>query len=773
MAKIPVSAGIINDVVSSPYLFFGNDPVETGAFYIRSVFFGDLDGDKSNEALVSFVSYPDFSSFPVQIIDSIDGNPVLVTDSLFRGPVSSPQNSEQMVFSDLNGDNFKDLVFSDTGMDKFPWSGASIKVALGGQNGYTNIESVEFYTKGKLQDPTRNYGVAAGDFNGDGKKEIFLGAQEEYVENVTKIIQINEVGSVYNIGVVPGWTDVRYRLPSHCWMQAADFNNDGYDDLLLSGSGTGANNTILYGSMQGLNAANRLVLPEGPFGQGAFNYYSINLPMIWPPTVAMRSAETKSISADFNNDGFIDIFSTQQQADILPPKAIKDKSYFGYEDVYENGGHFYDKSAYFSILNSDSGEFYYKDGGQISAVRRHYDKLMSFDLNGDGFLDVVGQYFTFPSRLSSEAQTLFGTTFFVNDGSGNFKSIDGLEVFSQLAVYPWETSGYTLLEPTAGAIIPLSLENDLLSALQITPTRNGHYWRVAAFTTSQASKISNDIKYGTSADDTIYASDIGGSIKGAGGDDRIYGDVGIDLLIYSMSAKNYELSVGRASVDVRDRTDLDGKDTAYFVEKIVFPDFTLDLASVQKTASLSKSQIDGLVELYIASFNRAPDAMGLHYWGGRLTDGMGLDAIAKSFFVQPETVAKYPVSMANETFVTTVYGNILGRVPDSDGFRYWIDELANGHVTRDNFLLAILNGAHANPNAIDDVATLANKVAVGEHFAMAQGLSNVEWSQQVMAGVTYQASTVSAANSLTDSFAALADLPDSSELVVKILGFVE
>ena len=162
-----------------------------------------------------------------------------------------------------------------------------------------------------------------------------------------------------------------------------------------------------------------------------------------------------------------------------------------------------------------------------------------------------------------------------------------------------------------------------------------------------------------------------------------------------------------------------------------------------KTASLSSSQIVDLVELYIASFNRAPDSVGLYYWGSRLSDGMSLIDIAQSFFDQPETIAAYPSNMATTDFVTKVYNNVLGRGPDTPGLNYWIGELTNGHITKNNFLLAIINGARASTGSPVDRQTLANKELVGAHYAIYQGLNNTtNWAKDVMSGVTDQVSTV-------------------------------
>ena len=116
----------------------------------------------------------------------------------------------------------------------------------------------------------------------------------------------------------------------------------------------------------------------------------------------------------------------------------------------------------------------------------------------------------------------------------------------------------------------------------------------------------------------------------------------------------------------------DGLDRYTNVEQLVFSDISVELSYFTKTAQLSKGNVTNLVELYIASFNRAPDAMGLNYWGSRLYDGMPLEQIAKSFFVQPETVAAYPVGQATATFVTTVYNNVLSRGPDQSGLDYWV-----------------------------------------------------------------------------------------------------
>jgi hypothetical protein len=231
------------------------------------------------------------------------------------------------------------------------------------------------------------------------------------------------------------------------------------------------------------------------------------------------------------------------------------------------------------------------------------------------------------------------------------------------------------------------------------------------------------------------------------------------------------ISVTQNNIQANDITISNYSDNLSTLNTVKFSDLTLDTTSFTKTAALSHTNIVNLVELYIASFNRAPDSVGLDYWGGRFSDGMSLQDIAKSFFVQPETVAAYPSNMPTSDFVTKVYNNVLSRGPDTGGLNYWVGQLDKGIVSKDSFLLAIINGAMAPTGSAVDRQTLANKEAVGEHYAIYQGLNNsTYWAKDVMSGVTDQMSTVVTANTKSDAYAALAANPATSDLVVKLVG---
>jgi hypothetical protein len=264
----------------------------------------------------------------------------------------------------------------------------------------------------------------------------------------------------------------------------------------------------------------------------------------------------------------------------------------------------------------------------------------------------------------------------------------------------------------------------------------------------------SDALYGNDLNNSMNGMSGGDTIEGGKGNDSIDGGTETDIAIFSANYSAVETRYITSAFTVRGNTSTIGTDTLTSVENIQLSDATIETAWFSKTDALTASQSDSLVELYIASFNRAPDAIGLNYWGGRLYDGMTLPEIAKSFFVQPETVAAYPSSMATRTFVTTVYNNVLSRAPDTDGLNYWVREIDTGNISKDVFLLAIINGAKASTGSAIDRETLSNKVAVGNYFAFDKGINNTTWGIDVMDSVTSVAITVTAANALTDSYSA-------------------
>jgi len=93
-----------------------------------------------------------------------------------------------------------------------------------------------------------------------------------------------------------------------------------------------------------------------------------------------------------------------------------------------------------------------------------------------------------------------------------------------------------------------------------------------------------------------------------------------------------------------------------------------------------------IVSLYFAAFGRVPDVGGLQYWVSAQRDGMKLADIAVAFTQSAEFAQSAQIS--DQSFLTTLYQNALGRSPDAGGLAYWNAQLAGG-MSRDQVLSSI------------------------------------------------------------------------------------
>ncbi len=95
-----------------------------------------------------------------------------------------------------------------------------------------------------------------------------------------------------------------------------------------------------------------------------------------------------------------------------------------------------------------------------------------------------------------------------------------------------------------------------------------------------------------------------------------------------------------------------------------------------------------MFRLYNASFKRLPDPDGLRYWIGNFSSGKDDErAVASSFLASSEFKQRYGDNVSNESYVETLYVNVLGRDYDQAGYNYWLGNLNNGVETRYELLL--------------------------------------------------------------------------------------
>lgn len=234
-----------------------------------------------------------------------------------------------------------------------------------------------------------------------------------------------------------------------------------------------------------------------------------------------------------------------------------------------------------------------------------------------------------------------------------------------------------------------------------------------------------------------------------------------DATAFSGARADYE--VVRISSGYRVTLKSDGTSTLVpaTAATLSFSDVTVNLAIAADAAALPPADLQLLVELYVAFFNRVPDADGLRYWIAQYRAGMSIVAIADSFYAAAITFSDltgYTQSMTNADFVKIVYRNVLDRsTPDAQGLAYWSAALDNGTETRGSLIRSMLGSAHtfkgdATWGFVADL--LDNKAAVARDFAVDRGLNYTSSAQSIT-----RTMAIAAAVTPSDTSAALALVP--------------
>ncbi|MEM6939546.1 MAG: DUF4214 domain-containing protein [Pseudomonadota bacterium] len=309
-----------------------------------------------------------------------------------------------------------------------------------------------------------------------------------------------------------------------------------------------------------------------------------------------------------------------------------------------------------------------------------------------------------------------------------------------------------------------ALANDMLEVIEATFAATGDGVPDQAAPIVVTGGELDDVLSGDEAINFIdgFAGD--DTLSGGMSDDTLVGGDGVDVARMSGPRETYTLSLEFGNIRITDRRDgMDGTDQLIEIEEIEFSGGAGDrigLAQVSGGLSLSETVLEGFVELYIAYFNRAPDALGLNFWATAYANGLNLPQIAALFNDQAETRSLYPENMSDADVVTAVYDNVLGRASDADGFAFWRDALASGSLTREQFILSVLEGAKAEAPAgaspafanqqAADRAYLEDKTDIGSYFAVHLGMSNVQDAALVMSLYTGSNASLQSAVSRID-----------------------
>lgn len=136
-------------------------------------------------------------------------------------------------------------------------------------------------------------------------------------------------------------------------------------------------------------------------------------------------------------------------------------------------------------------------------------------------------------------------------------------------------------------------------------------------------------------------------------------------------------------------------------------------------AGLPDETVDFLISLYMASFGRAPEYAGLHWWAGEAQQ-MLEDGATHADMTRDVAVRMYDggvgqgeagTSLVHAAYVDQAYLNVLGRQADDAGRDFWVAQLEQG-LERGEFVAGFLAGTRN-----EDREYLNARIEVARHVA--------------------------------------------------------
>jgi hypothetical protein len=259
------------------------------------------------------------------------------------------------------------------------------------------------------------------------------------------------------------------------------------------------------------------------------------------------------------------------------------------------------------------------------------------------------------------------------------------------------------------------------------------------FIAALESRISINFETETETEVEVELDDVFENIIGS--DDIYDGGAGTDTFVYTTSFSDHTVTILDGTITIT--SEIDGTDSLTNVERIEFSDYIVNATVQESAASISSDVLQKIQELYVAFFNRVPDADGLEYWIEQYKAGQSIEHISEQFYqagIEYSETTGFSADMSNLDFINVVYRNVLGREEgaDDDGLAFWNNALETGAATNASLVAEILDAAH---NYLGDAEwgwvadLLDNKVDVANTFAVVNGLNYLTAEESIIGGM--------------------------------------
>lgn len=171
------------------------------------------------------------------------------------------------------------------------------------------------------------------------------------------------------------------------------------------------------------------------------------------------------------------------------------------------------------------------------------------------------------------------------------------------------------------------------------------------------------------------------------------------------------------------------------VTTLRFNDITINLTAGSKAAAMGTAGVNELIDLYIASLSRVPDADTLVSLINRRSAGLTMAQLANELYAQAilnPSLTGYSDSITKTSdFVEAVYKYAFGRfgatAPTAGEVATWSARIDTNGISRGALILEMVTSARSGSGSLGTdgnvVALLNNKLTLGRFFAVEQGIN--------------------------------------------------
>ena len=607
----------------------------------------------------------------------LDSKTLAGTFSYYRD--GSQNNPVSYLYAhDLNGDGVDEVLFvAFETQPNTPAQYSNTSVHIFGWQAGVFAEVTQQWLPGASNQVEGVGDVAFGDFNGDGRVDVFLSGYTDMEHPVNAYV-------LYNTGT--GLTKVSMGLQT--WQHSVrsyDINQDGFDDVIPVGY---ADMPRYMGSANGLvkfkGFTGGLGLALGDFmnngkasvvfvdaGQGLNDTYLYSFDFSAPGYVVAQtisqlpgprlesvaptssSHDIRAVPFDFNDDGLLDVIVIGYG--------------FGADTSLQH------RSEVQFLLNRGQGVFEdvttrYRIGFDVAGMVGYTPQLI--DVNQDGRLDL---FLSMPDWMSS-----------YNSTSLLLQQQD--HTFVDTARSVWQNA---IASGGGQGVIAKGPDATLHLVSEGTWDRSG-ITRVSIQKITFPERAASETLTGTRAEDTIMGLDGRDTIQGMAGNDLLNGGAGIDTAKWANSVNQYAIAPISGGWRVTDKMGVEGSDTLSQVERLAFSDASIALDIDGNAGIVAKT----LGAVFGKSSVHNPSFVGI---GLQCLDDLGL---TYEQLVQLALDVKLGANATHKAVVNLLFDNLLGSAPSAADEEYFVG-LLDSHAYTSGGLAQLAADTPLNIRNID------------------------------------------------------------------------